>query len=436
MSLEDSKIKKEDSTATVATSVEEPKKAERRWWRKLDPEQENNLPKNFDTPPSPPTPTSPLSSTIETKRFEFVRPSSFKLLTLNDVFTTAPSISWKKRAKKTKEDFDFYQDTINVSWDQTIESKRQKPVFPHLQKEEQAHSRNSSKVAMEFIGKQQREVPTVAGEEKRGSGANFIPRKDAQEFRPSRPQVQDDYFSRTGELLDMLQSSNKRDAYMLGKREMNPSRHYDSYSSKRTVKPDSHNLSSYSENDYSDYVDRAKYYPSSRSMASHERSHHEEPHHYAHAGYAEARPYRDEHYGRGEHHTSRDHYRHYDRESIARDYYDKERLYHQMHRDRRHMYDMQTEADILRRYERRRQDPESYRYRDRGPYSASDRISTYDEYERVVTQRQQRRQQLHERERRHRARAAEPQYPVEQDPRWREYYRMKYDELRRRQNAY
>jgi len=239
----------------------------------------------------------------------------------------------------------------------------------------------------------------------------------------------------------MLQTSNKRETSMLGKREMNPSRPYESYSSKRPVKPDSHNLPSYRDHEYSDYVERGKYdYPLSRQMASHERSsHHEEPQHYAHSGYSESRPsYREDHYGgRGD--PSREHYsshRHYDRESIARDYYDKERLYHHqnsLHTDRRHMYDMQSDMpDILRRYQRRRQDPESYRYRERGSYNPSERISTYDEYERVVTQRQQRRQ-YHERRDRSSRGGVEPY--MDQDPRWQEYYRMKY-EMRRRQNAY
>jgi len=461
MSLEKDSIKIEESTATVATfldrivepEVKTPEKSERSWWRRPGPkDQENNsnLENSFELPSSPPTPTSPISSTIEHKRFEFVLPPRVKLLTLNDVFKIPQSISWNKNVKKTKEDFDFYKDTINVPWNQTIESLRHNPIYPHTQ--EETYPLKSSKVAMQFIGKQTREVPPASGGEKKGSGANFIPRKDAQEFRPSRPQVQDDYFSRTGKLLNMLQTSNKRETTsMLGKREMNPSQPYESYSSKRPVKPDSHNLPSYQDQKYADYVDRGKYadYPPSRQRASHERSsHHEEPqHNYAHPGYSESRPsYREDQYGGGRGDSSRERYsshRQYDRESIARDYYDKERLYHHqnsLHQtDRRHMYDMQSDMpDILRRYQRRRQDPESYqRYRERGSYnpSASERISTYDEYERVVTQRQQRRQYHERRDRSSRA-AAEPYMDDRaKNTRWQEYYRMKY-EMKRRQNAY
>jgi len=419
--------------ASLATStIEEPtrikEKSERSWWRKTDPadQVENAVHNSPDLPSSPTTPTSPI--TVESKRFEFVLPSRVKLLTLNDVFKTPNTIS--NITKKTAKD-DFYRDSITVSWSQTIESKRHKPIYPHLPKE--TRPSKPSKVEMEFIGTQ-REVPaSVETTQKNGSAASFIPRKDAQEFRPSKPQVQEDYLYRTQKLLRAL--DRKRETSTLGKRDMKARQAYDDYSMKRPVKPDVHQLPhNYNDMHYSDYVDRGKYdYPSSRSMAARERLHHvpvednihADHQHYPHSGYSESRAYREDYRPDP---AREPYHRHYDRESVARVYEYKERLYNQQHsmmdRDRRHMYEMSDTPEMLSRYERRRREElEAYRYRDRG-YPPSERISSYDEFGRVVSDR-------HRRTRGHERRNGYQ----EQDPRWKEYYRLKFDEMRRHRNA-
>lgn len=449
--LMEGKVKGEEveKTLNVSLPIEEPiarikEKSELSWWRKTDPDQDNHVVHNSpEHSPTPTTPTSPLP--VESARYEFVSPSRVKLLTLNDVFQIPTLMSWNNNTsvKRTKDD--FYRDTIIVSWDQTKESKRHKPNYPHLQKETRPSNPSKSTV-MEFIGKQ-REVPPATSEstKKNGVSGAFIPRKDAQEFRPSKPQ--EDYLYRSQELLRKL---GKGDT---STRDVKSKQAYDDYSLKRSVKSDVHHLPhNYNDMHYSDYVDRGKYdYPSSRSVAARERkrtskSHHL-PHddnihadhqHYPHSGYSESRQYRED-YGRGD--PSREPYhRHYDRESVARVYYDKERLYHQQNshlvdRDRRHMYDTNGDMpEILNRYERRRREElEAYRYRDRG-YPPSERINTYDEYERVVAERQRRQVYQGQQERRRSSRGMEGDYQ-QQDPRWKEYYRMKYGEVRRQTNA-
>jgi len=404
--------KNEESTATVANStklLEEPQtkakeKSERSWWRKTDPQ---------DTVPHPspdlPKPTTPTSPTLpqEKERFDFVLPSKVKLLTLNDVFKTPKSITWTNQSVKTVAD--VYKDTITVSWDQTIESKRVKPNYPHLQK--QKHQPSGEK---DFIGKKQRDAPQST--QKNGGVGSFIPRKDAQEFRPQTSYPE--YYQRSD----------------------------DYYSSKRPVKADSHHLPSYN-NDmhYNDYVDRGKYfgeYPSSRSG----RERHQPPvesmhgdHHYPHAGYSDPRSYRDE-YARGDPSREQLYSRHYDRESVARVYYDKERLYHQNShllsrepKDRRHTpYNDMSSEDHLSRYEQRRRrdlEEQNYYHRDRYTEShrSSDRINNYDEYERVVAERHRR--QLEER-RRSRMDEYMHRDHHREDPRWQEYYRMR-NEMRK-----
>jgi len=286
---------------------------------------------------------------------------------------------------------------------------------------------------MEFIGKQ-REVPPAASKpaKKKGVGS-FIPRKDAQEFRPAQPQVQDDYYyARTQKALSMLERPPS-------KRDMRSRQPYDDYPSKRPSKPDPHHLppQNYKDMLYSEY-DRSKYSEySSRTMGGRDRyhqSHGEDSHsdpHYPHSGYSESRTYRADYKEdyRGDPGREPTYHRHYDRDQVARVYYDKERLYHQqnshvppMERDRR--YDI--EPEILSRYERRRREELEYaRHRDRY-HHPSDRINTYDEYERVISESQRRRVQERRR----------PQDYVREDPRWTEYYRLKHDEMRRRQNAY
>jgi len=447
--LMEGKVKGEEVETTLNASlpIEEPtarikEKSERSWWRKTDPadQEKNHVVHNSpELPPTPTTPTSPLP--VESARYEFVSPSRVKLLTLNDVFQTPTLMFWNSNTsvKRTKDD--FYRDTITVSWDQTIESKRHKPNYPHLQKETRP-SNPSKTTVMEFIGKQ-REVPSATNEstKKNGVPGAFIPRKDAQEFRPSKPQ--EDYLYRSQELLRKL---GKRDT---STRDVKSRQAYDDYPLKRSVKSDAHHLPhNYNDMHYSDYVDRGKYdYPSSRSMAARERHHlphddniHADHQHYPHSGYSESRQYRED-YGRGDPSSREPYHRHYDRESVARVYYDKERLYNQQNshlmdrdpRDRRHMYDMNGDMpEILNRYERRRREElEAYRYRDRG-YPPSERINTYDEYERVVAERQRR--QVYQ-ERRRSSRGMEGDYQ-QQDPRWKEYYRMKYDEMRRQTAAY
>jgi len=457
--LMEGKVKGEEveKTLNVSLPIEEPiarikEKSELSWWRKTDPDQDNHVVHNSpEHSPTPTTPTSPLP--VESARYEFVSPSRVKLLTLNDVFQIPTLMSWNNNTsvKRTKDD--FYRDTIIVSWDQTKESKRHKPNYPHLQKETRPSNPSKSTV-MEFIGKQ-REVPPATSEstKKNGVSGAFIPRHDAQEFRPSKPQ--EDYLYRSQELLRKLGKgdTSTRD---VNTRDVKSRQAYDDYSLKRSVKSDVHHLPhNYNDMHYSDYVDRGKYdYPSSRSVAARERkrtskSHHL-PHddnihadhqHYPHSGYSESRQYRED-YGRGD--PSREPYhRHYDRESVARVYYDKERLYHQQNshlvdrdpRDRRHMHDMNGDMpEILNRYERRRREElEAYRYRDRG-YPPSERINTYDEYERVVAERQRRQVYQGQQERRRSSRPMEGDYQ-QQDPRWKEYYRMKYGEVRRQTNA-
>jgi len=446
--LMEGKVKGEEveKTLNVSLPIEEPiarikEKSELSWWRKTDPDQDNHVVHNSpEHSPTPTTPTSPLP--VESARYEFVSPSRVKLLTLNDVFQIPTLMSWNNNTsvKRTKDD--FYRDTIIVSWDQTKESKRHKPNYPHLQKETRPSNPSKSTV-MEFIGKQ-REVPPATSEstKKNGVSGAFIPRKDAQEFRPSKPQ--EDYLYRSQELLRKL---GKGDT---STRDVKSRQSYDDYSLKRSVKSDVHHLPhNYNDMHYSDYVDRGKYdYPSSRSVAARERHHlphddniHADHQHYPHSGYSESRQYRED-YGRGD--PSREPYhRHYDRESVARVYYDKERLYHQQNshlvdrdpRDRRHMHDMNGDMpEILNRYERRRREElEAYRYRDRG-YPPSERINTYDEYERVVAERQRRQVYQGQQERRRSSRPMEGDYQ-QQDPRWKEYYRMKYGEVRRQTNA-
>jgi len=404
--------KNEESTATVANStklLEEPQtkakeKSERSWWRKTDPQ--DTVPHPSPDLPKPTTPTSP-TLPLEKERFDFVLPSKVKLLTLNDVFKTPNSITWTNQSVKTVAD--VYKDTITVSWDQTIESKRVKPNYPHLQK--QKHQPSGEK---DFIGKKQRDAPQST--RKNGGVGSFIPRKDAQEFRPQTSYPE--YHQRSD----------------------------DYYSSKRPVKADSHHLPS-SNNDmhYNDYVDRGKYfgeYPSSRSG----RERHQPPvesmhgdHHYPHAGYSDPRSYRDE-YARGDPSREQLYSRQYDRESVARVYYDKERLYHQNShllsrepKDRRHTpYNDMSSEDHLSRYEQRRRrdlEEQNYYHRDRYTEShrSSDRINNYDEYERVVAERHRR--QLEER-RRSRMDEYMHRDAHREDPRWQEYYRMR-NEMRK-----
>jgi hypothetical protein len=404
--------KNEESTVTVANStklLEEPQtkakeKSERSWWRKTDPQ--DTVPHPSPDLPKPTTPTSP-TLPLEKERFDFVLPSKVKLLTLNDVFKTPNSITWTNQSVKTVAD--VYKDTITVSWDQTIESKRVKPNYPHLQK--QKHQPSGEK---DFIGKKQRDAPQST--RKNGGVGSFIPRKDAQEFRPQTSYPE--YHQRSD----------------------------DYYSSKRPVKADSHHLPS-SNNDmhYNDYVDRGKYfgeYPSSRSGRERHQPQVESmhgDHHYPHAGYSDPRSYRDE-YARGDPSREQLYSRQYDRESVARVYYDKERLYHQNShllsrepKDRRHTpYNDMSSEDHLSRYEQRRRrdlEEQNYYHRDRYTEShrSSDRINNYDEYERVVAERHRR--QLEER-RRSRMDEYMHRDAHREDPRWQEYYRMR-NEMRK-----
>jgi len=432
----------EESTARVANpQVEAPtrtkEKSERSWWRKSAPDQAPLVSSPQQSPSTPTSPTSP--TTFEHTRFEFVLPSRTKLLTLNDVFP--PTLT-----SDTNNSDDYYRDTITVSWDQTIESKRVSPKYPpHIQKENVPQN-HTSNVEMKFMGAKQREVPTQPSIDPHNRDVcNFIPRKDAQEFKP---QVQGDYYYKTEKHLSMLEKKEN-----LHQRREVKQPQYDYYSSrpKPSVKPDTHNLpyndSTHYRDSHRDYPERGrpeKYrdYPvssssSARTISSRERHHPSDAlhgaSHYAPSGYPESRSLRDEY--RGD--PGREHYersRRYDREAAAQRYYEKElRAYRRARAERdRLMYDMSTE-DMVSRYERRRQPEQNdYTYRERY-HRSSDRISTYDEYERVVAERQRR--ALQERPRR----PPDLSYSNadQQDPRWREYYRMKYDEARRqRQHAY
>lgn len=417
-------LDKEEKRNPVVSTIEnsQPRskeKSERSWWRKTD--DSFTQPEISDKPPTPTTPTSPAFQAKEQLRYDFFLQPRPKLLTLNDVFDTPKTILWSNTSKFSKED--FYRDTIKVSWDQTDESKRKEANYSilkkrKLEKMKETHTQpQPSKVETEFTG--MREVPhSKATLKKNGDLGGFIPRKDAQEFRPALTQEYKDYFNR---------------------------HHEENSASKRAVKPDSHHLpSSYMESNYSEYTRESDYPPMSMQQDrnsdmyyngvpdSYRRenadAYRRDPDNYRrdHDSYR-----RDDNYRRD---PAREAYasRQYEREAIARRYYEKERQYNQNQtldrssRDpRERMYDMTQEEMMHARYaERRRRD--DYSYQVERDSRAFDRIATYDEYSRVMMERN-RALELRRQEQRRRMRH-DPSEDV-RDPRTNLYYRMKQDML-------
>jgi len=101
------------------------------------------------------------------------------LLRLNDVFPSK-EMSWSGKIANID---DIYRDTLVVSWDQTVQSKRKKPNYSSLNSH---HSQKPQPTGMEFMSKDSTGMHSVNTSSQLPSKkvtSDFVPRKDAPEFQ-------------------------------------------------------------------------------------------------------------------------------------------------------------------------------------------------------------------------------------------------------------
>lgn len=375
-----------------------PQKSERSWWRKnVEP---NPRPISPITPNSPTSPGSTEGGPSDTKIYSFkLEPRKRKLLSLNNVFPPPERIRWTK-TKPNPTPEEVYRGAIIVSWDQTIDSKRKPPQMPHQVNDKplQTSNRNLSSSADFPNSPKSKQYNPEGG---RKTEMEFLGRsnKDNRSFDPRSKQAQADY-------LDYIDRKERyiRDQYRDREGRYPSSRSRDYYQQQRS------------------HYEQDPYHREGQSR----RSDRYDPYfdHRPPAGYSSY----DSHQSRGD----RDYYQgrqptFEEREILA---YERARYRQQQEAEARYRRQERYHASA-NQYSRGSDYYPSSRGTRESRGSARGRINTLDEYERVVSEKHQRR---HEEALRREEAARRAQYHdyhnnsrySEPDPRYSRLMREKY----------